>query len=65
MITENTRVWLTNTFTAKYFNVYVKSKIRNDIVKRIIINGQTGSSWFFKRFNRLTVIFTYFKDADK
>ena len=38
---------------------------RNDIVKRIIINGQTGSSWFFKRFNRLTVIFTYFEDADK
>ena len=39
MITENTRVWLTNTFTDKYFNVYVKSKIRNDIVKTIIING--------------------------
>lgn len=65
MITENTRVWLTNMFTAKYFNDYVKCKIRNDIVKRIIINGQTGSSWFFKRFNRLTVIFTYFEDADK
>ena len=56
IIFENTSVWLTNTFTAKYFNDYVTSEIRNDIVKRIIINGHTGSSWFFKRFNRLTVI---------
>ena len=35
-------------FTAKYFNGYVKSEIRNGIVKRIIINGQTGSSCFLK-----------------
>ena len=56
IIIQNTRVWLTNTFTAKYSNDYVKSKIRDDIVKRIIRNEQTGSSWFFKRFNRLTVI---------
>ena len=40
IITANNRVWLANTFTAKYFNDYVKSEIRDDIVKRIIINGQ-------------------------
>ena len=39
IIIANNRVWLANTFTAKYFNDYVKSEIRDDIVKRIIING--------------------------
>ena len=48
MIIKNTRVWLTDTFTARYFNDYVKSEIRNDIVKRIMINGHTSSSWFLK-----------------
>ena len=65
MIIEITTVWLTNMYTAKYFNGYVKSEIRNGIVKRIIINGQTSSSCFFKRFNRLTVITTSVEDANK
>ena len=30
--------------------------MRDDITKRIISNDQTGSSWHFKRFKRLTVI---------
>ena len=65
IIAENTRVWLTNTYTAKYFNEYVRGSIKSDIVKRIIINGQTGSSWYFKRFNRLTVISTSVNEAKK
>ena len=65
IIAENTRVWLTNTYTAKYFNDYVRGSIKSDIVKRIIINGQTGSSWYFKRFNRLTVITTSVQEAKK
>ena len=28
------------------------------ILKRIIINGSTGSSWLFKRFNKLQIIVT-------
>ena len=65
IIIENTRVWLTNTFTAKYFNDYVRSEIRDDIVKRIIINGQMGSSWFFKRINRLNVIAAPVEDINR
>ena len=65
IIAESTSVWLTNTYTAKYFNGYVKSSVKSDIVKRIIINGQTGSSWYFKRFNRLTVITTSVIEAKK
>ena len=53
---EDTRAWLTNTISAKYFNDYVKNELSNGILKRIIVNGQTGSSWFFKQFKRLTVI---------
>lgn len=53
---EDTRAWLTNTISAKSFNDYVKNELSNGILKRIIVNGQTGSSWFFKQFKRLTVI---------
>ena len=63
IIIENTRVWLTNTFTTRCFNDYVKSEIRDDIVKRK--NGQRGSSWFFKRFNRLTVIVAPVDDVNR
>ena len=62
---ESTRVWLTNTYHATYFNEYVRGSIKSDIVKRIIINGQTGSSWYYKRFKRLTVITTSVQEAKK
>ena len=65
IVAESTRVLLTNTYTAKHFNEYVRGAIKTDIVKRIIINGQTGSSWYFKRFNRLKIITTSVKDAKK
>ena len=55
---ENTRVWLTNVFVGRYFNEFMKSEMRKDILKRVIINGSTGSSWLFKRFNKLQVIVT-------
>ena len=28
----------------------------NDIVKRLIVNGMTGSSWRFERFDRIWII---------
>ena len=65
IVTESTRVWLTNTYTAKYFNDYVRNSIKSEIVKRIIMNGSTGSSWYFKRFNRLTVVITSANDAQR
>ena len=64
IVAESTCIWLTNTYTAKHFNDYERSSIKSEIVKRIIVNGLTGSSWYFKRFNRLTVIISV-KDAQR
>ena len=55
-ILEDTCVWLTNSYNSKHFNDFVRGQMRDDITKRIISNDQTGSSWHFKRFKRLTVI---------
>ena len=49
-IAESTRVWLTNTYTDRHFSNYVKGSIKREIARRVIVNGLTGSSWFFKRF---------------
>ena len=56
IILEDKRVWLTNSFNSKHFNDFVRGEIRDEITKRIIVNGQSGSSWYFKRFERLSVI---------
>ena len=55
---ENTRVWLTNVFIGRYFNEFIRSEMKKDILKRVIINGSTGSSWLFKHFNKLQFIVT-------
>lgn len=44
LIAQSTRVWLTNTYTGRYFNNFVKNSVKREIVKRIIFNGLTGSS---------------------
>ena len=67
---ENTRDWLTNVFVGRYFNEvykcicwryfneFIRGEMTKFILKRIIINGSTGSSWLFKRFNKLQIIVT-------
>ena len=56
---ENTRVWLTNVFKGCHFNPYIRREIKKkEILKRIIVNGATGSSWIFKTFNKLQIIVT-------
>ena len=55
-ILEDKRVWLTNSFNSEHCNDFVKGELRDEITKRMIVNGQTGSSWHFKRFERLTVV---------
>ena len=64
-VAETARVLLTNTFTATHFNEYVCSSIKSEIVKRIIVNGLNGSSWYFKHFNRLTIIASSVKYAKR
>ena len=44
---------MTNVYVGKYFDQFVRGQIKKDILKRVIINGGTGSSWLFKQFNRL------------
>ena len=65
VILEDERVWLTNTFNSKHFNDLVRGKIRDKITKRVIMNGETGSSWHFKRFERLNIIVVPISDAKK
>ena len=55
---ENTRMWLTNVFQGYHFTPYIRGEIKKEILKRILINGATGSSWIFKRFNKLQIIVT-------
>ena len=55
---ENTRVWLTNVFSGRFFNDFIREHFKEDILKRIIVNGSIGSSWLFERFNKLQVIVT-------
>ena len=58
-------MWLTNAFNSKYFNGFVRGEIRDEVTKKIIANGQTGSSWHFKRFERLSVIVVPLADSKK
>ena len=50
------RVWSTDVYESLYFNEYVKSAISKDTRKTIIVNGMTGSSWRFNRFDHFSII---------
>ena len=47
---KNSRYWTTDPIQTKSFNDYVYFSIRESILKRVINNGLTGSSWHFNRF---------------
>ena len=47
---KNSRYWTTNSIQTKSFNDYVYFTIRESILKRVVNNGLTGSSWHFNRF---------------
>ena len=47
---KNSRYWTTDSIQTKSFNDYVHFTIRESILKRVINNGLTGSSWHFNRF---------------
>ena len=52
----NNRSFLTNVFRFNYSNEFVRAELKNEITKRIIQNGLTGSSWYFRRFDIVNVI---------
>ena len=47
---KHSRYWLTEPIQTKPFNKFVFFSIRESVLKRVIINGLTGSSWHFNRF---------------
>ena len=51
----NTRYWSTSVYSATYFNSYVYYSLRQDIGKRVILKGLSGSSWLFNKFTNLSV----------
>ena len=51
----DSRFWSTKTFEGFHFNEFVKFSLFQDIHKRIIINGQTGNSWGFSRFQSISI----------
>ena len=53
--TIDARVWVSDLYEGIYFNDFIKAGIGNEIKKSIIHNGMTGSSWRFKRFDRLCI----------
>ena len=62
----DSRVWQTNVHDGVYFHNFVKSNLAQDILKRMIMNGMTDSSWRFKRFDKicLTVNSDEFRNVD-
>ena len=52
------RIWMTDVYGCKFFNSFVQGEINNNMMKRVIVTGTTGSSWHLKRFERVTFIAT-------
>ena len=46
----NTRYWTTEPFKTMYFYDYIFYSFRENILKRVIVNGISGISWRFRRF---------------
>ena len=53
----NSRYWTTSLYEGNYFNNLIFYGLKQEILRRVIINGMFGSSWHFKRFILLSVNF--------
>ena len=51
----DTRYWSTETYDGEYFNDFILFDLKQDILKRVIVNDMSGSAWYFKRFLYLAV----------
>ena len=52
---KNSRYWTTDPIQTNSFNNFVYFNLRESILKRVINNGLTGSSWHFNRFLYINV----------
>ena len=50
-----TRYWTTETFESKSFNDLISFKIRESVLKRVVLNNLSGSAWHFNKFNYMNV----------
>ena len=51
----NTRYWTTETYDSTYFDDFIFFDLRQDILKRVIINNMSGRAWHFKCFTYLAL----------
>ena len=51
----NTWYLTTQTFDSIYFNDFIFFSLKADILKRVIVNRMSGSSWYFRRFLNLSL----------
>ena len=51
----NSSYWTTSLYEGTYFNDFIFYGFKQEILSRVIINGMSGSSWYFKRFISLSV----------
>ena len=52
---KNSRYWSTEPYQTKSFNDFIYFNLRESILKRVINNGLTGSSWHFNCFLYINV----------
>ena len=49
----NTQYWTTEAYGSIYFNDFIFHALKYDILKRVINNQMSGSSWYFESFLHL------------
>ena len=52
---KSLRCWSINVYKSVYLNDYVIARIRSDVLKKVINNKLSGSSWHFNRFSYLNL----------
>lgn len=43
----NTQYWFAESYGTKFFNDYIFLSVKENILKRVIVNEMSGSSWCF------------------
>ena len=52
---SNSRYWSTSVYRTVCFNDHAYFQLGRDIKKRVIVNGLSGSSWRFQKFNYMNL----------
>ena len=51
----NSRYWSTQPYRTKFFNDYIFFSLKENILKTVIVNGMSESSWSFRKFLGITL----------